>query len=94
MHLEPVKQGPDKWAVFSNEEIVIEGLTLEQLLNFLLNTKRKALRELILKGPHMSWLEARVRSGRVKCCNCGSKLDAYNENWAEEKQRCKACLDM
>ncbi len=92
MHLEPVKQSPEKWAVFSDDEILIENLTLEQLLNYLLNTKRNALRKIILEGPHMSWLEARARAGRIRCCECAAKLDTYNPKWSEERQRCKKCL--
>lgn len=94
MHL--IKQSPTLWAVYNedNHTIDAEGLTASQLADYALQKeKRTFLTHLKNYTPSITWEQAQVLSGRISCCDCGCRVDVYNQAWPLDKQRCSICLE-
>lgn len=86
---------PIKWAVFDDNELLTDNLSESELEEFVVSKFRLKFKDSLIDfKPTMSYLEARVRAGRIKCCDCARpvSISDYNQKWTEERQRCRACM--
>lgn len=88
-----IRQTPKLWAVYHDGRILVEDLSLDQLVDYLMAEYRQTLvNKLQAHNCVMTWEQAQVLSGRIVCCDCGEKADRYNPSWPLERQRCTSCL--
>lgn len=92
--LEFVRINLQDWAIVSEDRIVKEFISIEEVISFILDLKRPELKKFLLnRESTITWDMAQVIDGRIKCvdCNCIIELNEYVASWPLDRQRCTTC---
>ena len=92
--LEFVRITATSWAIVSEEKIVKENVTIDEVVSFILDLKRPEIKKFLLnRESKLTWEMAQVIDGRIKCvdCSCVIELNEYVASWPLDRQRCITC---